>query len=105
MGVFNFLKKKKKTYSGKQEFNLLIIDEESGELTTSLGITQERVDEIVEICKKSYKDSNKLTEAIEKTLKKMNHINEATYAILMLARLHEREESNPILSMLRSFGR
>ena len=105
MGVFNFLKKKKKTYSGKQEFKLLIIDDESGELTTSLGITQERVDQIVEICKKSYKDSNKLTEAIEKTLKEMNHINEATYAILILARLHEREESNPLLSMLRSFGR
>lgn len=105
MGVFNLLKKKKKTYSGKQEFNLLIIDEESGELTTSLAITQERVDEIVKICKESYKDSDKLTEAIQKTLKKMNHINEATYAILILARLHEREDSNPILSMLRSFGR
>jgi hypothetical protein len=101
MGVFNSLRRKKK-YSGNQTFKLLIIDDESGELTVSLGITQERVDEIVDICKKSYKDANKLTEAVEATLLKMNHINEATYAILMLGRLHEREDSNPFLSFLKN---
>jgi len=101
MGVFNLLRKKKK-YSGKQEFKLLIIDDESSELTTSLGITEKRVDEIVEICRKSYKEANKLTEAIAATLLKMNHINEATYALLILSRLHERQESNPLFSFLKN---
>jgi hypothetical protein len=86
MKVWNLFRKK--SYKSNQKFELLIIDDETDVLAESLGIYADRVDEIYSICDKYYKESKKLTDSIKKVLREMNHINEVTYAVMLISKMH-----------------
>ena len=103
MKVFNWFKKK--NYPTNQKFELLIIDEKSREVTTTLGIHPDRKDEIFNILVAAYKESPDLCTAAQKTLRHMNHINEVTYAIMMLHKMHSRNDEHPIIEFLSKLGR
>lgn len=63
-------------------FKVAIIDENSNSITESLGITEERRDELHEIAMNALKDTNKLSDAYKLSLAKVNHINEAIIVII-----------------------
>jgi len=80
---------RKKNYNTK-EFKLLIIDDNSRELTVVLGITDDRRDQLASLCKEAIK-LEKLSQSLDLVFSECKHENEIAYATLLLGRLHEKE--------------
>lgn len=92
---------RKKNYSTKKEFKLLIIDDSSQDLSVVLGITTERRDHLASLCKEAIK-LEKLSQSIDLVFRECKHENEVAYATLLLGRLHERDNDRSS-SLLRLF--
>jgi hypothetical protein len=92
---------KKKKYPSNQKFELLIIDDNSDELSVSLGISPERKDEMFDIVFAAYKESKCLSSAAQTILRHMNHINEVTYSIMMLNKIHHHKPESSLFDVLR----
>ncbi len=81
--------KKKKTYETSHEgFKLCIINDDTEYLHTKLGITEERISELSDICVKGISDSNDTIAALEAVLSKCKHINEVTICIMLFGKLY-----------------
>lgn len=63
--------------------NVLII-EDSNNLPTSLGITEERSDAINDILRNAFNSSDTITEVMVKVSKQVTHANELSYAMFHL---------------------
>lgn len=105
MNLFKRIFKKKNSYPTNQKFELLIIDEKSREVTTTLGIHPDRKDEIFDILVAAYKESPDLCTAAQKALRHMNHINEVAYAMMMIQKIHSRQDEHPLLEFLSKLGK
>jgi hypothetical protein len=92
--MFNLFKKKKKenTYIPNQKYKLLIINDDSTNLADALGITDDILYEIIEIGLNALKSESDFALALEKAIEQINHMNEATYLILVMGRAHHRSE-------------
>lgn len=99
--MFNLFKKKKKenTYIPNQKYKLLIINDNSDHLADALGITDDRLYEIIEIGLGALKTESDFALALEKAIAQINHMNEATYLILIMGRAHQRNE---VINTLKS---
>jgi Mg2+ and Co2+ transporter CorA len=85
-------------------YKLLIIDDESDNLYTVLGITEDRADEITEFCFKAYQKQDKFSMAIKDVSEIVVHQNELIFASLMLAKMHSKPVNNPIQELLRKLN-
>jgi hypothetical protein len=84
------------------EFKLKIIDAESDEVYTVLGISEERSDEIAEIVTEAYKNEKYFTQSLDKIVSQMNHVNELVFAILCAARVHDAKKHRDIQEQLKA---
>jgi len=98
---------RKKKYKSNNSFDLLIIDDKGSTLQESLGIHSDRYEEIANICKDMFNKHNKMSEILRHALKEMKHINEVTYAVMLISRYNERninKDENILFNFLKSLG-
>lgn len=80
-------------------YKLALIEPESDSIVESLGIQDERVDEIIKFCKECYDESDKLTEAADKAFRRCVHPNELFLATSVLEQIHTRNR-DPLAKFL-----
>lgn len=98
---------RKKKYKSNNSFDLLIINDNASTLQESLGISKERLDDIADVCKHMFNKYDKTSEILLYTLKEMKHINEVTYAVMLISRYNEvnrQKNENPLFSFLKNLG-
>ena len=100
MWLGKLFKKKKKGYNTDGQYKLLIIDEDAELLHQNLGITDERVKELLEICIDAYEKSSAMHSALEKVVSKCVHTNEVVMASLMLQKVVDKHNSSDRLHNL-----
>lgn len=64
--------------------NVLIIEDSSNDLPTSLGITEKRSNDLNDILKNAFNTSDTITEVMVKVSKEVTHANELSYAMFHL---------------------
>ena len=100
MNVLGKLFNKKKTYPKDNKFNVLIIGEDKTDFQEMLGITEERGQELIKMCVKSYKEQDLFSDSCKEVVDQCNHINEVVYVMASLCRI--RESMNPDLAAILS---
>ena len=92
----------KKSYPQTGGFDLLIIEDESPELSLTLGINEKRRLELHKLMLDSYKESVDVAHCAQAILKQTQHINEAAFVMMLLGRLHREkaETENPLFKLL-----
>lgn len=100
-------KKKKKGYNTDSQYKLLIIDDEADLIHQNLGITDERAQELLNLCVKVFDDSSTMHNALEKVVSECKHTNEVVMATLMLQKVVDKSNSHErIHNLLKNmFGR
>lgn len=96
------LQKKKKTYSKDGEFKLCIINDNTDIMHETLGLTDERAEELAKICVKSFKKHSKTTDTLNEIYTHCTHINEVTMVLFMFHRIAELHSKDKIGSLLRN---
>ena len=94
--------KKLKT-NPKLDYKVLIINDDSEDLNTSLGITKERSSEISDICITSYINNTSLSKTLLEVSNEMNHQNELVFATMIVSKMHLKNE-NPIMQIFKSLN-
>lgn len=89
MNWFRKLFKKKKTYSTDNKFKLCIVNDNTELLHETLGVTEERSKELLDIALKAYDSHATLTGSYEEMLESCKHINEVVMIMNMFNRIHE----------------
>lgn len=99
MSILKNLFKPKSKLKPSTDLKLCIINEESDDFYEVLGITKERKEELLALCKKEYKTRNDLSETLANIVDNCNHVNEIVICVILIERL--RETSNNPLNMLK----
>jgi hypothetical protein len=83
--------------AGKYTLELLDIPDES--VYAVMGISEERSDEIVDICKDAYKKKNYFTDTLKEIVENMDSLEEIVFAVLCVGKVHasqrEKNSENP----------
>ena len=84
--------KKTKTYSKDSEFKLCIINDDTNVIHQTLGITDERADELARISLQCYEKHDKVTEMLNEIYSHCTHINEVTMVLFVHHKIKEAKE-------------
>lgn len=87
-----------------QPFKLLVVDEKSNTVSGSLGISDERADELGNACEKAFIMSRDTVEAMNKVSFMCNHINEVFFCSTVIIGQQARA-MNPLAGLLSSLGK
>ena len=87
-----------------QSFKLLMVDEKSETVSGSLGISDERADELGSACEKAFITSRDTVMAINKVSGMCNHINEYFFCATVIIGQQARA-MNPLMGLLSSLGK
>lgn len=75
------------------------INPESDKIFEALGMTEERLDELESIAKKSFIATNKLTAAMAEASKFCKHANELAYVVYVIAEMRS-QMNHPLVKIL-----
>jgi hypothetical protein len=78
----------KETYAKDYQFKLRIIDEDADELYMALGISEERAEELQNICLKAFDEYSLKTEVYQQVFDNCVHINEVTFCFEVIHHIH-----------------
>ena len=98
---------RKKKYKSNNSFDLLIINDNARTLQESLGISKERYKNIADICKHMFNKYDRTSDILLYTLKEMRHINEVTYAVMLISKYNEnnsQKREHSLLDFLKNLG-
>jgi undecaprenyl pyrophosphate synthase len=95
--------KRKKTLKSSPALKICIIDDTTSDLWVTLGITDERRDEIIKLCKNAYVNHDTKTGSYEEIVDKCRHINEVVTACIIFERYCEMH-NNPIAGLMKMFS-
>jgi hypothetical protein len=84
-------KRKKKSYNTDKQYKLLIIDDSKELMHEILGISEERAEELINICIKAYDDHDQLHACLEDVISKCKHTNEVVMATMIMQRVIDRK--------------
>jgi hypothetical protein len=103
MNVLGKLFKKKNKLKPSTELKLCIIDDSTSDLWITLGITEQRRDEIVKICKEAYNNHSTKTDSYKEIVDQCQHVNEVIPACIVFERLCDLN-NNPLAGLFQAFG-
>lgn len=92
---------RKKKLESSSELKLCIIDDTTDDMWTTLGIIDERREEIVEFCKEAYKIADKKHQSYQYIIEKCKHINEVVVATIVFERYCELNDRGSIIQMFK----
>lgn len=85
--------KKKPTYNSDNNYKLLIINDDSNLLHHSLGISDTRVEELLELSIKAYNKNDTLHNVLKDAVSECKHINEVVMATLIVEKIVDKNYS------------
>lgn len=89
MNLLGKLFKKKKTYSKTSEFKLCIVVDDADSLHETLGITNQRAEQLGKVCLKAIKEHDCKTDSYQDILAECKHINEVIMCTEIFAKIKE----------------
>jgi hypothetical protein len=104
MKVLGKLFNRKKKLVNSPELKICIIDDTTTDLWTTFGITEERRDEIVDLCRKTLFDSDSKSECYVRIVDQCRHVNEVVTATIVFERMCDRQEAHPLSGLMKLFG-
>lgn len=105
MNMLGKLFNRKKKLVNSPELKICIIDDTTTDLWCTFGITNERRDEIIDLCKEALHDSNSKSECYVRIVDQCKHVNEVVTATIIFERMCEQENDNPLASLIKLLGR
>ena len=96
--------KRKKKLKPSTALKVCIIDDTTSDLWVTLGITDERRDEIIAFTKKAYNDHDTKTDCYATIVDQCYHVNEIITACIIFERLSEIHD-NPLVGIMKMFRR
>lgn len=66
---------------------IAIINDNTEELYEAFGITDERRDVLIKLCKKTYNESDRMSESFEKIVDDCKHVNEVVVCCIIFERM------------------
>lgn len=90
-----------KNYKADQNFEVLLIEEDSSSLNEALGISEERYKEIVTFSIDSFKEGERYSDSCKIAIGKCKHINEVVLAMTTLSKVKLMMD-NPLAAILES---
>jgi hypothetical protein len=105
MKVLGKLFNRKKKLVNSPELKICIIDDTTTDLWTTFGITDQRRDEIIAFCKETYKISESKSDCYVSIVDQCKHVNEVVVATIIFERFCDVQEENPLLGLMKLFGR
>lgn len=100
MNLLGKLFNKKKVLKASNVLKIAIINDNTEELYEAFGITDERRDVLVNLCKKTYNETDRMSDAFEKIVSQCKHVNEVVVCCIIFERM--RTPSNFDISGLLS---
>jgi hypothetical protein len=104
MNLLGKLFNRKKKLTDSTELKVRIIDESTTDLWTTFGITDQRRDEIVDICKEAYKLHDIKSHSYVYIVDKCKHVNEVVTATIVFERMCEGPSEHPLVGLMKLFG-
>jgi hypothetical protein len=104
MNVLGKLFNKKKTLKATPLLKLCIIDDTSTDLWVTLGITNERRDELIDICEQAYHQFDSKSLCYEYIVDHCKHVNEVIPTTIVFDRMCEGPGSQ-FAGLIKLFGR
>lgn len=80
--------------------HIKIINDQAPGVAETIGITEERHNELVKIADDAYRTTTTLTSAMEKATKEAKHVNEVGYIMLILCDIRQKL-SNPVMAIIQ----
>lgn len=96
--------RKKKTYTGNEKFQVLIIEEGSSSLNEALGINEKRYEQLIHLSIEAFKEGERYSDTCRVALEQCNHINEVVLVMTTLAKIKMSQE-NPLEALLSKLGK
>ena len=100
MSMLGKLFKRNKQLKPSPALKVCIIDDTTSDLWVTLGITDQRRDEIIQICKDAFNNHETKTDSYVEIVDKCNHVNEVITACIIFERLCDMHDS-PLPSLMR----
>ena len=98
-----FTKKKEvKTYPQDGEFKLCIINESTDIMHETLGITNERAEQLAKSTLECFEKHDKVTDMLNEAFSHCKHLNEVTMVVFMHHRIVEVKKMGKIGSLLQN---
>ena len=97
-----FAKKKTKTYPQDGEFKLCIINDSTDIMHETLGMTNERAEELAKSTLECFEKHDKVTDMLNEAFSHCKHINEVTMVVFMHHRIVEVKKMGSMSSLLKN---
>lgn len=105
MSMLGKLFKRKKVLKPSTELKVAIVDENNSNLYTTLGITEERRDELVNLVKDNFKKHNDISKAYAEIVENCKHVNEVIVSVIIFERLiNLHKEDSPAHMIAKLLG-
>jgi hypothetical protein len=95
----------KKKLVDSPKLKVCIIDDTTTDLWTTLGITPERRDELVDICEQAYHQFDGKSKCYEYIVDQCKHVNEVITTTIVFERMCEGPSNHPLSGLIKLFGR
>lgn len=105
MNVLGKLFNKKKTLKAVPILKVCIIDDTTTDMWLTLGITNERRDELIDICEQAYHQFDSKSLCYEYIVDHCKHVNEVIPATIVFERMCEGPSNHPLSGLIKLFGR
>ena len=92
---------RKKKLESSSELKLCIIDDTTDDMWTTLGIIDERRNEIVKFCQEAYRIAEKKHQSYQYIVERCKHINEVIVATIVFERYSEIQTGDSIYQLFR----
>jgi hypothetical protein len=96
--------KRKKTLMPSTALKLCIIDDNTSDLWITLGITDQRREEIIQFCKDAFDNHDTKTGSYTEIVDKCTHVNEVVPACIIFERLCD-VHNDPLSGLMQVLGR
>ena len=90
--------KNKKACPDTGKFKLLVIDDNADQLHEVFGISEQRSDELLDICIHAYHKNRQLHECLVEIVDHCKHTNEVVFATMIMTRVIDKYNSKHALS-------
>jgi hypothetical protein len=95
----------KKKLVDSPKLKVCIIDDTTKDLWITFGITENRRDDLVEICADAYKKFDEKSLSYQYIVDRCKHVNEVITTTIVFERMCEGPSDHPLAGLIKLFGR
>jgi hypothetical protein len=93
------------TTDGKNKYHVFKVELGADNITTALGISEERGDKLLAMCKETFHNKTDVVDVLEEVSKECLHANELAYCTWVVAKHHSIMTQNPLGGIIAAIAR